>query len=65
MRTEVTEIIYEVFAWGIRPSTKAKGWLCMGQRNTLEDARVRRDDLRRRFKRVRIIEYKSMATVVV
>jgi len=62
MKPEIVEISYTVCAWGIPHYPKR--WSYMGQRKTIEEARERREELRKRFKRVRILEHKRTATVV-
>lgn len=59
MRAEVLEIVYTVQVWD------KKRWNYYGQRNDLESARERRGELRLRFKRVRIMEHKRTARVVI
>lgn len=62
MKAEIVEIVYSVSAWG---TPYCKGWAYMGQRNTLEEARERQRELRKKYSRVKITEHKRTATVVI
>lgn len=64
MKPEIVEIIYTVQIWDKRPKPRPS-WLHYGQRNTLEEARVRQAELRQQFSRVRIIEHKRTVRVVI
>jgi hypothetical protein len=62
-KPEIVQCVYSVQVWTSARKPKP-GWLYYGQRNTLDEARERREELRERFKRVRVIEHRHSATVI-
>ncbi len=64
MKPHHIEISYTVQIWGVGGAYPQSRWLHYGGRKTIEGARQRRDELRLKHKRVRIVEHRSTATVV-
>ncbi len=62
MKPEVVEISYTVQVWNC--SQRPKAWAHYGQATTILGARKRQQELRSKFKRVRIMEHKRTATIV-